>query len=169
NDRVILGKTEPAYRFSIQNTFTYKAFSLMVFINSVQGGKNGYLGQNNPWNGSNSSSDNTVRANWATEVDYWTPTNPNAEYRIPGQIPAIDPAIYKDRSFIRLQDVTLSYHFPNKVLKRMGLGGFTLYASGNNLATWTKWKGWDPETGEGLIYGGMPVLRGYNAGLNVTF
>ncbi|HSF55901.1 MAG TPA: SusC/RagA family TonB-linked outer membrane protein, partial [Algoriphagus sp.] len=50
-DRKILGRTEPAYRLGIQNTLKYKEFTLRFFINSIQGGENGYLGQNNPWAG----------------------------------------------------------------------------------------------------------------------
>ena len=141
----------------------------MVFFNSVEGGKNGYLGQNSPWEPGIANMANSLNGNWAREVNYWTPTNPNAEYRVPGAVPAIDPAIYKDRSFIRLQDVTLAYHLPDKVLHQVGLSGITIYASGNNLVTWTKWSGWDPETGQGLASTGMPVLKGYNAGLSITF
>jgi TonB-dependent starch-binding outer membrane protein SusC len=169
DDRVILGKAEPAYRISVKNAFTYGSFSLMVFVNSIQGGKNGYLGQNNPWEPGISATSNSLNGNWARGINYWTPSNPNAEYRVPGSVPAIDPAIYKDRSFIRLQDVTLSYHFPDKMLHHLGLGVLTVYASGNNLITWTKWKGWDPETGQGLESTGMPVLKGYNAGINISF
>lgn len=46
DDRVILGQTDPAYRFGILNKFRYKDFTLSFFINSVQGGKNGYLQRN---------------------------------------------------------------------------------------------------------------------------
>ncbi|HSC36869.1 MAG TPA: TonB-dependent receptor, partial [Chitinophagaceae bacterium] len=170
SDRVILGHTEPAYRFSIQNTFSWKQLSLFVFINSIQGGKNGYLGSNNPWSdGGIQQGDNAIRNNWFKEVDYWTPSHPNAEYRVTGAIPAIDPGIYKDRSFVRLQDVSLSYTIGKPVLDKLHLRELRVYVSGKNLATWTKWKGWDPETGQGLTYGAFPVLKAYSVGLNLTF
>ena len=44
NDRTIVGYSTPLYRFSIRNTLSYKNFTLTFFINSVQGGKNHYLG-----------------------------------------------------------------------------------------------------------------------------
>ncbi len=175
DDRVFLGRTEPAYRFSIGNTFSFKQFSLFAFINSVQGGKNGYLGFNNPWSdGGIQQGDNAIRNNWFREVDYWTPANPNAEYRITGSVPAIDPGIYKDRSFVRLQDVSLSYDISQSIASKMGLKGCRVYVSGKNLATWTKWKGWDPESLQnggysGLTYIAGPIMKSYSLGLNVTF
>lgn len=39
DDRIILGQSDPAYRFSLHNTFRYKGFTLKIFLNSVQGGK----------------------------------------------------------------------------------------------------------------------------------
>jgi len=41
--------------------------------------------------------------------------------------------------------------------------------SGRNLATWTDWEGWDPETNQGWNNDGRPVFKGYSVGLNVTF
>lgn len=170
DDRVISGYREPAYRFSISNTFSWKQFSLFVFINSMQGGKKGFLGVNDPWTDLGiQASDNALRNNWFKEVDYWTPSNPNAEYRLTGQIPAIDPEVFKSRNFVRLQDVSLSYNFSNAVAQKLHIKNLRLYLSGKNLHTWTKWKGWDPETGQGLIYGGMPVIKAYAAGINFTF
>jgi len=170
DDRVILGHTEPAYRFSIGNTFSYQQFSLFVFINSVQGGKNGYLGYNNPWSDTGiQQGDNAIRNNWFKEVNYWTPSNPNAAYRITGSVPAIDPGIYQDRSFVRLQEVSLSYNFSSALINKVGIKNLRVFLSGKNLATWTKWKGWDPETIQGFAYGASPVIKAYSAGLNVTF
>ena len=175
DDRVFLGRTEPAYRFSIGNTFTFKQFSLFAFINSVQGGKNGYLGFNNPWSDLGiQQGDNAIRNNWFREVDYWTPANPDAEYRITGSVPAIDPGIYKNRSFVRLQDVSLSYDISPAIASKMGIKGCRVYVSGKNLAIWTKWKGWDPESIQsgsysGLTYGAGPIMKSYSIGLNVTF
>lgn len=168
-DRVIIGKTEPAYRFSVQNQVSYKGFSLMIFVNSIQGGKNGYLGFNDPWsNGSIQNSVNARRHGFFSGINYWTPSNPNAEYRIPGASGAIMPGIYKDRSFVRLQDISLSYTFKSRFIEQIGLHGFKMYVSGKNLYTWTKWKGWDPELGSGYDTNGRPVMKNFTLGLDIT-
>ncbi|MEZ4901980.1 MAG: SusC/RagA family TonB-linked outer membrane protein [Spirosomataceae bacterium] len=66
-DRIFLGRAEPAYRFSILNNFEYKGFTLSVLINSVQGGQDGYLGNNNP---SYFREDNSIRNNYVAAMDF---------------------------------------------------------------------------------------------------
>lgn len=166
DDRVVLGRTEPAYRFSVLNTFRLGDFSLSVFINSIQGGKKGYLGFNsNPLN----LNDNTVRNNYISGTSYWQPNNPDGINPYSPTYPAITPAIYMSRNFVRLQDITLSYRLVKKYTKKLYLQNLSVFASGKNLATWTKWRGWDPETNQGMIIAGRPVLKGFSLGLNASF
>jgi TonB-linked SusC/RagA family outer membrane protein len=168
-DRSIIGYKDPSYQLSISNTFTYKKFTLMVYVNSVQGGKNRYLGTNDPITYIYGR-DNVLNDNTFAEWDFWTPANPNATYaRIDGTTSSISPNIMQQRSFVRLQDVSLSYQFDSHQLKKLGLGSAKLYISGKNLYTWTKWKGWDPETGQGLISNGRPVMKDLSLGLDISF
>jgi len=166
-DRRILGSSDPAYSFSVLNSFNYKNFSLSIFVNSIQGGKNGYLGNNTR---SLLLNDNNVRWNYLNGVDFWNPRNPNGEYPMFQRAPTVDPAVFRDRSFIRIQDVTLSYKIDGNLIKRLKVQDLNFFLSGKNLATFTKWKGWDPEIANGgLNLDGRPLLVGYSAGLNLTF
>lgn len=166
NDRVILGKQAPAYRFGILNNFRYKAFNLSFFINSIQGGRHGYLQANNETLVRGDT--NARRWNRMSELakDYWSPSNPNATYSRSIQGGSIGGTRYQSRNFIRLQDVSLSYVLPKTWINSIGLENLSLFFSGKNLITITKWKGWDPEAGSG--YGGRPVLRSFSFGLNLT-
>ncbi len=170
-DRRILGRQEPAYQFGITNSLVYKNFSFKFFINSIQGGRDGYLGQNNPWEGGYDSPANAQNSNKFTDVDFWTPNNPNATYRRPGLLGPVTARRFFDRSFIRLQDISLAYNLPNKVLESMGFQGLKLFLSGKNLITLTDWEGWDPETGQGLdaAFDGLPVMRSITFGLDLSF
>jgi TonB-linked SusC/RagA family outer membrane protein len=181
DDRMFLGKQEPAYRFSWYNSVSYKNFSLSVFLNSVQGGKDGFLG--------NSvrmyfRDDNAVRNNELNAVDYWSPRNPGGKYPrvISGSHSSVEPPLYESRSFIRLQDVSLSYSFSPKILDKIKAQAISIYVSGKNLATWTKWDGWDPEAlvpvttngvtnqvPNGLIVDGRPALRAITFGIHITY
>ncbi|MXN90120.1 SusC/RagA family TonB-linked outer membrane protein [Flavobacterium sp. Sd200] len=169
DDRVILGQTNPAYRVSLLNTVTYKGFTLNIFFNSIQGGKDGYLGNMLPTSVGGLRNDNSVRYNYFSDIDYWSPRNPNGEFPRSIVAPSISTPVYRDRSFIRLQDVSLSYNFNQKLVKQLGVSDVSLFVSGKNLATWTKWKGWDPETGQGLDENGRPVMKSYSVGVNITF
>lgn len=167
NDRVIRGRREAAYNFGILNEFSYRNFTFRFFINSIQGGRDGYLGLNMPT--ALGIGDNIRRNNFWRELDYWTPSNPNARYRELNQASATEYNFYGDRSFVRLQDITLSYALESSVAKKIGMQGIKVFASGKNLATWTDWVGWDPETGSGLDVSGRPVMRGISIGLDVRF
>lgn len=166
DDRIILGKKDPAYRFGLMNKFRYKDFTFSFFINSVQGGKDGYMEKN---------SDSLPRGNLNNRIwnrisemaaDYWSPNNPNAAYARFIDSPSIDGSRYQQRNFIRLQDITLGYNLPKAWLKPVGIDNVNLYVNGKNLLTITKWKGWDPESAS--TYFGRPVLKSFTIGLNVT-
>jgi TonB-linked SusC/RagA family outer membrane protein len=166
NDRVIIGRQEPAYNFGILNEFNYKNFTLRFFINSIQGGKNSYMGINNPNFG---VADNARRNNYFKDYDYWTPSNPDARYRAQDKAPGIEYQYYGDRSFVRLQDVTFAYRLDQSISEKWGLQGLKVFVSGKNLATFTDWVGWDPETGSGLQINGVPVMKGFSLGIDVSF
>jgi len=169
-DRRILGRTEPAYRFSIFNELSYKNISLSIFLNSVQGGKDGYLGASTPtvseyrWRHDNASTYNIVN-----EFRAWSPTDPNAPHAGVRFDDPIQRPNYADRSFIRLQDVRLSYKFPEKLLNNIFINQLRLFATGKNLYTWTNWVGVDPETGAGFNLESAPVMRSFSLGVNLTF
>ena len=167
-DRVFLGRVEPAYRFSWFNTLNYKNFALSFFINSIQGGKDGFLGNSMR---SYFREDNSVRNNELNKVDFWSPRNPNGKYprNISGSRASVEANMWESRSFVRLQDVSLSYNLPARILNKIKAQALNIYVSGKNLATWTKWDGWDPETGQALILDGRPVLRAITFGIHVTY
>jgi TonB-dependent starch-binding outer membrane protein SusC len=169
NDRVILGRTEPAYRFGIQNSFSYKDFTLRFFINSIQGGKDGYLGANHH-TGIGGTSGTAQNSNWFTFYDYWSPTNPNGKYSLPWVQAAIHPVKYYSRSFVRLQDISLAYQLKQTFAKRIGVEGLKLYLSGKNVLTFTNWDGWDPETGQGIgNNNAFPLMKSYTLGVDISF
>lgn len=174
DDRVILGRKDPAFRFGIMNTLEYRNFTLSFFINSVQGGKNGYLGENSS---SMVRDDNNLRWNHLSAYDYWSPRNPDGIYARSMSSPTITPTVFEKRNFVRLQDISLSYSFPDEWVKKVGLSNANLYFSGKNLLTFTKWHGWDPEpektTGDGKYWGstywGRPVMRSFSFGISLTY
>lgn len=176
DDRVIVGKIDPAYSFGLMNKFRYKNFSFSFFINSVQGGKDGYLGSNSSAIVRGNANDRRWNRISKLAADYWSPNNPNATYSRSTNAGAIVPTAYQDRSFIRLQDVNLSYNLPQKWLKPIGIANLDVYVNGKNLITITDWKGWDPEVltydSDGnpgwSNYWGRPVLRSFTFGLNIT-
>lgn len=143
DDREILGYDDPNYRFGITNTLSYKNFTFSMFVNSIQGGGGFYKAD--PGNLIAGGQDFARRNNQTAVRPYWTPTNPTANS--PGIFwsqPVSGPLLL-DRSFVRIQDVSLSYNIPQSLLDKIGVSSMTIYASAKNLATFTNWTGWDPE------------------------
>ncbi len=166
NDRKILGYTDPGYRFSIQSKLVYKNWTLHIFINSIQGGSDYYYANGSP----KSSWGNDVAEKFASgnspTWDYWMPENPNAKHERLGYISSFKTILPVQRNFIRLQDISLSYTVPDRITKKLRIQGLKLFVSGKNLYTWTKWEGWDPETGAGIEVG-RPVMTNYTLGLTL--
>lgn len=81
----------------------------------------------------------------------------------------------EDASYARIQNVQLGYSLPAAFLASTGVSRLRIYASVNNLYTFTKYKGFDPAAtsgaaiGGGIDYGFYPVPRIYLAGLNLNF
>lgn len=178
DDRVILGKTDPAYRFGILNKFTYKGITLSFFINSVQGGKDGYLGRNSASMTESSSTPNNLMKELGGL--YWSPVNTGGIYPNAEVLGQINPNYYQQRSFVRLQDVTLSYDLPKSIVSKIGLDGVNIFFNGKNLLTFTDWHGWDPEPNNsytennitrvsGCGYSNRPVMRSFTGGINISF
>ena len=167
-DRVFLGQSEPRYRISLFNTLSYKGFTLSFLLNSAQGGKTGYLGNNTKVF---FRDDNNIRDNDFSAVDYWSPRNPTGKFPriVDGSRSKVEPNLYQSRNFIRLQDMSLGYNLQPRVLQKIKAQNVNVFVSGKNLATWTKWDGWDPETGQGYDIGGRPVMRAIAFGMQISY
>ena len=177
-DRVVQGQTSPKWTGGLTNTFTWKDLTLSIFIQTVQG----VLRSNNLYC---INSTEIGRQNTPVELGYWTPENKSNEFKsLSANSNPYGYSFPKNASFTRIKDVTLSYNFPQSLLKKIGIGGLTIYASGRNLFTFTSWLGWDPESrqiGRGgsqydstngvTVYDGSnyPMTRSYVFGLNLTF
>lgn len=178
NDRKILGQTTPKWIGGLTNTFTYKDFSLSVFIQTVQG-----LKKNNSLIGI--AGDEIGRRNTASEIGYWTAENKSNEWRsLRKTSNRYGYGFPSDASFTRIKDITLSYNLPKNIISKAGLAGLQVYVSGRNLFTFTDWIGWDPESrqiGRGgsswdstrgeTVYdsSNYPMTKSYVFGINVTF
>lgn len=173
-DRKIIGYRTPSYRFSINNTLSYKNFTFTFFINSIQGGKKYYLQDNAAVTNVAWRSDDVLRINASAVRPYWTPDNGVNNATGVYNSPAVSSGIYQSRSFVRLQDVSLSYRFSPELLKKLKLSGCTFFVSSKNPYIWTNWEGWDPEVvgwtaADGNTNTNTPLMRNITAGFNVTF
>lgn len=171
-DRKILGYRSENFRLSFTNTVEYKNFSLYVLLTSVfGGGKDKYYISENPRHNSfwNRFDTNEI------DHDWWTPENKSEKYLRPDYTGNRYLGL-QSRSFVRIQDVNLSYKFPGGTLSSMGVNSIELYASVKNLYVFTDWfGGGDPESSKRAFDNAIPfdntypVPRIYSMGLKISF
>lgn len=166
DDRKILGYEKENFRLSLSNTVTYKEFDLYVMFAGVFGGNNWYMLANSEaylTAGTGRFNDNM------TSKPYWTSENrsntyPSAYFAGDGRFLGL-----QSRTFVRLQDVTLSWRVKQEWLKSVRVNNLKLFLSGKNLATFTNWFGGDPETGTSVRDNTLPVPTTFSIGANLSF
>jgi hypothetical protein len=146
DDRTIIGSIEPDYFGGISNTFTYKAFSLSALFQYS-------VGAETIWDGVATGTYNSLGENKYSEyaLNTWTPENPDARYARalytdPSGSGRISDKYLFDTSYLRLKSLQLAYTFDSYLMEKIGFDSAKLMITANNLATWTKWPGLDPET-----------------------
>lgn len=184
-DRVIIGNSEPRYRYSINGGFTFNNFDLTMLWQGI--GKRDYWPDSYAtlfW-GWNSRGHSNI-----TEpvLDYWSTNNTNAYLPLPLEAGGTS-GFGKDRhpstrylqssAFIRLKSLSVGFNIPQSLMNRVNaIKRARIYLNGENLLTFTNlWENFDPELvyardasgsriGEGRAY---PLARVYGFGLNITF
>ena len=157
-DKVFQGYKNPKFRVGFRNDFTvYKNFEISAFIRADLG----HYGINNLHR--NSEGNNTYERFNRLYTKYWTKYNPINDYarlNSGASSPAFD--YWENRSFVRLQDLSVAYNVPSNILKKYQIEGVKIYLSFRNLLTFTGWEHYDPES-QTVI---MPKVA--SIGLNVT-
>ena len=166
-DRTILGYGSPNFRLNFSNVFTYKQWELYMMWAGTFGGAHRYLRSNaNAFRVSNVTGYATANL---IDIPWWTPERPSgiypsATFSTDGRYLAL-----QDRTFVRLQDVSLSYTLKRSLLERLHIAYLKFFLSGKNLLTFTRWVGDDPETGSSVLSSTLPVAKSVTAGVNFSF
>ncbi len=175
-DQTIIGRPEPVHTGGFSNNFSYKGLSLNVFLQWSYG-NDIFNGNRLVFEGNSQYSYHTNQ--FATWADRWTPENPSNKYfRVGGEGPTAmgSSRVIEDGSYLRLKTVSLGYQIPSKYVKKLYLSNLSINASAQNLATWTKYSGLDPEVSvknsaltQGFDYSAYPHAQTIVFGINATF
>lgn len=172
DDRTIIGDPNPDFIWGFNNEFSFAGFDLNIFFQGSQG--NDILSYTmlelETASGINNQTTNVLNR--------WTPTNTNTD--IPraatGRPQRVSSRWIFDGSYGRLKNIALGYTLPADVSARLRIQSLRVYVSGQNLLTFTKYRGYDPEVNyrgsnlnAGTDYGSYPNAKGITAGINVNF
>ncbi|TRX60043.1 TonB-dependent receptor [Fulvivirga sp. M361] len=174
-DLQIIGNGLPDFTLNIGNTFTYKNFALSFDIRVVQGSE--IVDYSVLLNVDRQGYGNTYREFFQQA---WTPENQNTMYpRVRRDLKffrGIDTGHVFDASFIRGQNLSLSYDFNTNIVERIGLGGAQIYLNFQNWFLITDYHGYDPEASSyndeffiGYELNGYPKALITNIGIRANF
>ena len=190
-DRTVLGNWQPKFYGGWNNQFNYKNFDMSLFVNFSYGnkvynankvefssvyqatGNNLLAGFKDRWNPFDAKGE--VMTDW----DQIAKANENVRTYSPTKnLMVMRSDAVEDGSFLRITNVTLGYTLPKKLLARTGvISRMRIYATVNNLYTFTSYSGYDPEANTrrsnpltpGVDHAAYPRSRYILGGISVTF
>ncbi|WP_240486021.1 SusC/RagA family TonB-linked outer membrane protein [Anditalea andensis] len=156
-DRQFQGYTQPRFRWSLRNDFKlFKNFELSFMMYSYWG----HMGSFNQMKNRDGFLDRTN----SYVTPYWTEENPNNEWaRLnSSEGGASGFNVYRDRSFIRLENISASYSVPKSKLEKLKIENFRVYGNIRNVGYYApNWGFWDPENS-----GPVPTI--FTLGIDLT-
>ena len=207
-DRTNIGSPLPLFTFGWTNTFRWKNLDLSIFLNGSYGNKvlnynmmgqgwNGLVHMNSVWTNQHVSIANRARleaidpektytdgSTWQTDVNNVRVVNsdtktPRPTIADPNDNDRLSDRYVEDGSYLRVKNITLGYTFPKTVLQKIKFDNIRVYMNIQNLYTFTKYSGYDPEVGastqdsSGLTFGvdngRYPSPMTCSFGVNLTF
>lgn len=176
DDQTIIGHGLPIHTGGFGNNFSYKGIELNIFFqwsygNDIQNA-NRIIFEGN-------ASNRSYFNQFASYNDRWTPENITSHnFRVGGYGPTgyYSNRTIEDGSYLRLKTVSLGYNIPKKIVLALGMRSIKINVSGQNLITWTKYTGMDPEVSTfnsvltpGFDWSAYPKARIITGGINLTF
>ncbi len=166
NDRTVIRNIGVKWDAGITNSIQYKNWKLQFLVQVVD--------QDISNSASYAAGIGAVGNRPVQFLDYWTHDNPTAQYQQPTTYASAllttaavnytnSDASVSNALYVRLRNVSLQYDIPKEWLKMMNV---SVFAQGQNLYTWTKFKDLDPEF---ILSGFTPPLQTFSIGFNIKF
>lgn len=173
DDKTYSGSSIPDFEYSLNINLYYKNFDFTAFFNGVHG--NYIYNMTKYYTESMNNNDNYSK----NALNAWTPENlsntmPRALF---GDIDnsKTSTRFLENGSFLRLKNLQIGYTLDKNLSKILNVEKLRIYASAQNLLTFTEYSGYDPEVGstnewdKGIDWGGYPISKTYLFGIQLTF
>lgn len=175
-DQTVIGDPNPKFTYGFTNNFSYKGFDLSIFLQGVSGNK--------IFNYSRTETEalfSVYQNQLTTVMNRFTADNPGGDLPRYNQYNQnnlkISDRFIEDGSYLRIQNVSLGYNLPAQWINHINMASCKIYVSAQNLYTFTKYSGYDPELGafnsnvllQNIDYGHYPNPRSVTIGANIIF
>ncbi len=175
-DRTVVGNYMPDFTYGINGSIGYKGIDVAFafqgvygseilnltrrYLDNMQGNQNGTKLQLDRWQSAENPGSGEVN---------------RANRKQSGYNARTSTWVIEDGSYFRLQNLAIGYTLPSKLTRKVFIDKCRFYVSANNLYTWTKYSGYNPECSNssnaltpGIDYGTYPLARTLMFGVNIT-
>lgn len=172
DDRAYIGNPNPDFSYGITVGMKYKGVDFGMFIQGVQG--NDIYNASVRYDLAFSNKPNSILDRWTGEGT--SNSEPRVNLSDPNNNTRASDRFVEDGSYMRFKNMQLGYTLPENVMEKMKIEKLRVYVSGNNVFTFTKYSGFDPEIGAyggvleaGIDRGFYPQARSLIFGLQLAF
>jgi len=144
-DRMVMGSAQPKFEYSFNINLSWKGIDFTMYLQGTQGGK--------LFNGLRQDLENTATQwNYSKDVlNFWTPQNhsniPRPTTLDKNHNNTESDRYLEDGSYLRFKTIQIGFTIPKKVTNKLKIDKIRIYASADNLFTFTKYKGFNPDLG----------------------
>lgn len=175
-DRTVVGNYMPDFTYGFNGQLGYKGFDLSVAFQGVYGNEILNLSRRYLDNMEGSANGTRIQLDrWVSEQNPGSGEVNRASRKQTGNNARTSTWHLDDGSYLRLQNLTLGYTIPSDLTRKLHIDKCRFYVTANNLYTWTKYAGYNPEVSNnanpltpGLDYGSYPLARTIMFGVNLT-
>ena len=178
NDKTFIGDPNPDFIWGYRNELSYRGWNLVFNLRGVHGNEIF-------WTAKYILSRVSTRNNGLIEkLNYWRGDGTSNTMQAINEEPGLTSSRYvEDGSYIRLQNISLGYDLPKKLIQGLSIDAINIYVSAQNLITLTNYPGYDPEVNSrggnddlsnttirlGYDQGAYPGTKSYTFGVNIKF
>ena len=176
-DRMIVGNYMPDFTYGFGGTLAWKGIDFAIAFQGVYG--NEILNLNRRYLASIEGNVNMMRVSldrWQSEENPGSGQVNRSNRKATGYNARTSTWHLEDGSYLRLQNIAIGYTLPKQWTRKFYVDKLRIYLSAQNLVTWTKYTGYNPEVSlttnaltPGIDYGTYPLARTFMVGLNITF
>ena len=177
-DRAIVGNYAPDFTFGFSNQFRYRKFDLNFSFQGSYGSEILNLSRRYLNAGEGNFNNTTeILDRWRSESNPGNGQIHRANRKASGNNARGSTFHMEDGDYIRLQNISIGYTFPDELFQNLQGLKLRLYMVGNNVFTWSKYTGYNPEVNlrgnsqlrPGVDYGVYPLARSFSFGVNLSF
>lgn len=175
-DRTVVGNYMPDFTYGFNGSLGYKGFDLSIAFQGVYGNEIMNLSRRYLDNMEGSANGTRIQLDrWQSAENPGSGEVNRANRKQSGNNARTSTWHLDDGSYLRLQNLAIGYTLPSTITRKAYIDKCRIYVSANNLYTWTKYAGYNPEVSNnanpltpGLDYGSYPLARTIMIGVNIT-